>query len=63
MQTPERSLWEQAPTQTVFGLNYWFDWRTVLKLGYQFSQGAPGHDAHDEPSSSDMFYIHWAMGF
>src|SRR5680860_1614525 len=42
MQTPEGSLWEQAPTQTAFGLNYWFDWRTVLKLGYQFSQGVPG---------------------
>ena len=62
LQTPEGALWEQNPTQLAFGLNYWFDWRTVLKLGYQTTDGLGGHDA-PTPITQNMFYIHWAMGF
>jgi len=62
LQTPEGALWEQNPTQLAFGLNYWFDWRTVLKLGYQTTDGLGDHDAQGS-LTSNMFYIHWAMGF
>lgn len=62
LQTPEGALWEQNPTQTALGLNYWFDWRTVLKLGYQTTDGIGEHDA-PSPITQNMFYIHWAMGF
>jgi hypothetical protein len=62
LQTPEGALWEQNPTQIAVGLNYWFDWRTVLKLGYQTTDGTGGHDT-PTPTTQNMFYIHWAMGF
>lgn len=62
LQTAEGAEWEQNPTQLAFGLNYWIDWRTVLKLGFQTSDGIGGHHG-DEPDKSDLFYIHWAMGF
>tara|TARA_B100000508_G_C11465522_1_gene281839 strand:+ start:14720 stop:15907 length:1188 start_codon:yes stop_codon:yes gene_type:complete len=62
LQTPEGALWEQNPTQTALGLNYWFDWRTVLKLGYQTTDGLGEHDA-PTPITQNMFYIHVAMGF
>ncbi len=62
MQTPEGSFWEQNPTQTAIGINYWVDWRTVLKLGYQTTDGLGSHDEEIKITSS-LFYIHWAMGF
>jgi hypothetical protein len=60
LQTPEGSLWEKNPTQITFGLNYWLDWRTVLKLGYQTTDGI---DEGDPSVSQNKFYIQWAMGF
>lgn len=62
LETPEGAMWEQNPTQTAFGLNYWLDWRTVIKLGYQITDGLGGHET---PSAitQNMFYVHWAMGF
>jgi len=62
IETPEGSLWEQAPKQWAVGLNYWLNWRTVLKLGYQSTSGLGDHDAADL-LTQNMFYIHWAMGF
>jgi hypothetical protein len=69
MQTPEGSLWEQNPSTLGFGLNYWFDWRTVLKIGYQIGNGANEHaeehsgEEEEMNVNSNMFYIHWAIGF
>ena len=62
LETPEGALWEQNQTQTAIGLNYWFDWRTVLKIGYQTTDGLEEHGA-DETISSDLIYVHWALGF
>jgi hypothetical protein len=70
METPEGSLWESNPTQTAVGINYWLDWRTVLKFGYQTTDGGGGGHS-DEPGgaeeletpTTDMFYIHLAIGF
>ena len=70
METPEGSLWESNPTQTAVGINYWLDWRTVLKFGYQTTDGGGGGHS-DEPGgaeeletpTTDMFYVHLAIGF
>jgi len=68
METPEGSLWESNPTQTAIGLNYWIDWRTVLKFGYQTTDGGSGgHSEEGEESvespTANMFYVHLAIGF
>lgn len=73
MQTPEGSLWEQKADQWAVGINFWLDWRTVLKFGYQNSSGSTGGDDHGQEKSvghdsggsgsQHMFYLHWAMGF
>lgn len=62
LESPEGALWEQNPTQTAVGLNYWFDWRTVLKIGYQTTDGLEEHGA-TESISSELIYVHWAIGF
>ena len=62
LQTPEGALWEQNPTQITVGLNYWLDWRTVIKFGYQTTSGLGDHDS-GETLTQDMFYFRWAMGF
>lgn len=75
MQTPEGSLWEQNPTQIAFGLNYWLDWRTVIKFGYQITDGLGGHNEEQAdpmamgdsepatPPTTNLFYVHLAIGF
>jgi hypothetical protein len=62
LESPEGALWEQNPTQTAVGLNYWIDWRTVIKIGYQTTDGLGERDA-DETVTSELFYVHWAIGF
>jgi len=62
LQAPVGALWEQNPTQVALGLNYWIDWRTVLKMGYQTTDGL-GDSESPDMLSNNMFYIHWAMGF
>lgn len=73
LQTPEGSLWEQNPTQIAFGLNYWLDWRTVLKFGYQITDGLGKEEYIDPmamettkkatPPTTNLFYVHLAIGF
>ncbi len=62
LQTSEGALWEQNPTQVSVGLNYWMDWRTVIKMGYQTTEGLGDHDS-GETVKENLFYIRWAMGF
>lgn len=62
LQTPEGALWEQNPTQTTFGLNYWVDWKTVLKVGYQTTDGLGDHDS-GETTTQNLIYVRVAMGF
>ena len=65
--TPEGSLWENNQSQIDVGLNYWFTWRTVLKMSYQITEGAIGA-SHDNGMtdmsgmSQSMFLIHLAIG-
>lgn len=62
LQTPEGSLWEQNPKQWTLGLNYWYDWRTVVKVGYQTTAGLGDHDTGIE-ITRDLFYVRLALGF
>ncbi len=62
LQTPEGALWEQNPTQVSVGLNYWMDWRTVIKMGYQSTDGIGDHDS-GATTTENLFYLRWAMGF
>lgn len=69
LKTPVGSEWEVDQTQIDLGINYWFDWRTVLKVSYRISNSAgdeheeeeaPGHGGAVEGSA---FFVHWAVGF
>tara|TARA_R110002050_G_scaffold33007_2_gene84457 strand:+ start:45161 stop:46348 length:1188 start_codon:yes stop_codon:yes gene_type:complete len=62
LSTAEESLWAADPTQLTFGLNYWLDWRTVVKIGYQTTDGLGDHDTN-ETISQNLFYVRVAMGF
>ena len=33
--TPKNSMWGANTTQTDFGINYWINWRTVLRVTYE----------------------------
>jgi hypothetical protein len=60
--TPEGALWETNPNQWTFGLNYWVDWRSVIKVGYQTTDGLGDHDS-GTTISENLLYVRWAMGF
>ncbi len=65
--TPTGSLWESNQSQIEVGLNYWFTWRTVLKMSYQMTDGAMGGSGMASMSSmsgmtQNMFLIHFAVG-
>jgi hypothetical protein len=64
--TPEGAPWETNENAWDFSLNYWLDWRTVLKVTYQRqSNSGEGHDEDIVPVSGtvDAFFVHWAIGF
>jgi len=68
LSTPEGALWESEQSQYVIGLNYWLDWRTVLKIAYQVTdvvseEGHGDEDAHGDEGSNNAILIHWAFGF
>ncbi len=72
--TPASSLWHSEESQISIGLNYWFTWRTVLKICYQITDGAPtgmsgmsgmsgmGSTGSMGTSTINTFQIHLAMG-
>jgi hypothetical protein len=62
LHTPEGSNWEQNATQYAYGLNYWYDWRTVIKLGFQTTKGLGGHESAST-GPQNLFYVHCAIGF
>lgn len=65
--TPMGSLWESNQSQIEFGLNYWFNWRTVLKTSFQITNGAMGGSSMSGMTTMDgmrqnMLLIHLAVG-
>ena len=64
IETPEGAPWEANQQQWEIGLNYWFDWRTLVKVSYRSVSGeAGGHSEDEENGGEDSFFIHWAIGF
>lgn len=61
LKTPEGSEWEVDNTQIDIGINYWLDWRTVLKMSYQISD-SEGEAGHGE-NAGNAFFVQWAIGF
>tara|TARA_R110002074_G_scaffold915_10_gene5603 strand:- start:292 stop:1476 length:1185 start_codon:yes stop_codon:yes gene_type:complete len=57
---PEGAEWEEQSDQYAFGLNYWLTWRSVIKVAYQTTESAGGHDGG---GTTDGFFVHWAIGF
>lgn len=62
--TPQGSLWENNQSQIDVGLNYWFNWRTVLKMSYQIKEGVMGEKEMSGMGnmSSNTFFVHLAFG-
>ena len=64
---PAGALWGKDERRLTIGVNYWLDWRTVLKVAYQFVSDSP----HEENEHGDQhsngggngWLIHWAFGF
>lgn len=67
--TPEGSLWEANDDKWDFGLNYWVNWRTVVKVSFSSgkltgeAEDEEGVEGIDEPSRQNAFFLHWAIGF
>lgn len=63
--TPIGSLWESNQSQIGIGLNYWFTWRSVLKLSYQITNGAMTGSMSNMSGGSmqeNTFLIYFACG-
>jgi len=64
LKAPEGALWENDQKQYTIGLNYWLDWRSVIKASYNIADNAAGHGHEEEGSSNaNSFMLHWAFGF
>ena len=48
---PENAKENKDVTQVIYGLNYWANWRTVVKAAYQPDKDTP------------RFWLQLAMGF
>lgn len=53
---PEKALWGEEKAQVIVGLNYWFTWRSALKINYQIT-------TPDEGDPVTKYQIQWAIGF
>ena len=59
---PEGAEWEEKSTQYAFGLNYWLTWRSLIKISYQTTETEGGHGG-DGTTTTNGFFLHWAIGF
>ncbi|OEK03047.1 hypothetical protein BFP97_16630 [Roseivirga sp. 4D4] len=62
MTTPEEAPWESESTQWTFGLNYWVDWRSAIKIAFQSDEVEGGHDSSGL-TKTDLFFLQWTIGF
>lgn len=62
LNTPEGSEWEEKSNQYAFGINYWFSWRSLIKMSYQTTDKEGGH-GNDGSTTIEGLFIHWAIGF
>jgi hypothetical protein len=66
---PNGADWSSSGNQVALGINYWLDWRTVIKVAYHINDQASngedtegGHSAAEDVLSNTLS-IHWAIGF
>jgi len=66
---PNGADWASSGNQIALGINYWLDWRTVIKIAYHINnQAGPdsaptiGHSASEDVLTNTLA-IHWAIGF
>lgn len=62
LNTPEGSEWEEESDEFAFGVNYWLTWRSVIKISYQTTEITGGHHSTGT-TTTDGFFLHWAIGF
>lgn len=60
LNTPEGAEWESNINQKTFGLNYWLNWRSAIKVNYQITDGVGGHGGG--LIDKKLFTIQWAFG-
>ncbi len=75
---PKNAPWSEERSEVALGVNYWIDWRTVVKFSYLTSAIAEGHaqepalekrlsgggeDEGEEGILKQAFMIHIAIGF
>ena len=65
LKTPAQAHWGTNRSQLTFGINYWLDWRTVLKVGYQINtnNSESAKDEDHEAGSGNALLVHWSFGF
>ena len=65
LNTPEGAMWETNTERWDYSLNYWIDWRTVIKFSYQSQSGGDHNEdaGEDAAGSGNAFFLHWAIGF
>lgn len=65
LQTPAEAEWAADQRQVDLGVNYWIDWRTLLKFSYRIMSGQAADEdpGHGEAIAGNAFFVHWAIGF
>lgn len=57
IELPETAAWANHVSQVTFGLNYWYSWRSVIKLNYQTNE-----NEYNKEQSNKLF-LQWGFGF
>jgi hypothetical protein len=60
---PEETEWGLKKTQITLGINYWLDWRTVIKVAYQSVDLETEEEGDGHAPAKDGFLVHWSIGF
>lgn len=61
MKTPKESMWATNQNQLELGVDYWIDWRTVIKATYTIA--STNDEAFKDDLPNNVFLLHWAIGF
>lgn len=56
IKTPALSMWSTDKMQSTFGINYWLDWNSVIKINFQSTK-----DKLDDEKENG-FFIQWGLG-
>lgn len=56
IKAPEKAMWSVHNFQTAFGINYWLDWNSVLKINFQITNDKITNE------KENGFFIQWGLG-